>query len=103
VIELGPSEQNIAKQALRQGQPLPDRIANAPELNLGLALYLNAFFELDTERTNGFGLGRIPLSTIRDYAIGYEFDEHQTEDLFMYVKRMDIAYLEYVGKKTQKD
>jgi hypothetical protein len=44
LLELGPHEQAIAKQAMRAGQPLPDRIANAPELEVGLQLYLQAFF-----------------------------------------------------------
>jgi hypothetical protein len=102
LLDLGPIERNVAKQAYRQGQPLPDRIANAPELQFGLQLYLNAFFELDSERSHAMGLTRISWSSIKDYAIAYEFDEEQTEDLFFIIKRMDSANLERLNEKMDK-
>lgn len=101
MLELGPIEQNIAKQAMRAGQPLPDRIANAPELIDGLQIYLNAFFDLDSDRTHVFSPTAIPWSSIHSYAIAFELDDEQTHDLFYFIKRMDSKHLERVAIKMK--
>lgn len=98
-MELGPSEQNIAKQAMRSGQPIPDRIANAPKLRLGLIFYLQAFFDLDAERSHGWGLGRIPWSSLVQYASFYDLDEEQTDSLVYFVKALDAAHLKRLNDK----
>lgn len=98
---MGKIDQQISKQALRMGKPIPDRILNAPELQLGLELYLDAFFDLDSERTHGFGLTPIPWSSIKGYAEAWEFDEEQTRDLLFLVKKMDQAHLERLEAKQK--
>ncbi len=90
---MAPVEQSIAKQAMRQGQPMPDRIANAPELVIGSELFLTAFFDLDSERSHATAPTAIPWSSILEYAIVYDFDEEQTEDLLFLIKKMDAAHL----------
>jgi hypothetical protein len=102
-LELGPHEQAIARQAMRAGQPLPDRIANAPELEEGLQLYLQAFFDLDSERTHGMGLSPIPWSSMADYARTFDFDGEQTEDLFYFVRRLDSEHLKRLGEKQKAE
>lgn len=101
MLEMGVMEQTIAKQAVRCGQPLPDRIANSPELINGLQLYLAAFFELDSERSHAVVPVSIPWSSIKEYAIAFEFDEEQTENLFFYVRKMDTEHLKKVAKKIK--
>lgn len=101
-MELGPHEQVIAKQAFRAGQPLPDRIANAPELRIGLQLYIQAFFDLDSERSHTMGLVSIPWSSINDYAKAFDFDEDQTEDLFFLIRKMDNAHLKRLEANNKK-
>lgn len=101
MLELGSSEQNIIKQAVRSGQPIPDRIANAPEVSLGLLFYLQAFFDLDAERSQGFGFGRIPWSATLQYASYYELDDETTDNLFRYIRLMDTAYLNYREEQRQ--
>jgi hypothetical protein len=59
-------------------------------------LYLSAFFELDSERKIGFSIGRIGWMSIKEYALTFEFDDVQTEDLLYFVKEMDRAYIEHV-------
>lgn len=103
MLELGPIEQNIAKQAMRAGQPLPDRIANAPELIDGLQIYLSAFFELDSDRTHVFSPTSIPWSSIHNYAAAFEFDEEQTQDLFYFIKKMDSMHLTRVAAKMKSN
>ena len=93
-------EKTLALQAYRMGHPLPDRIANAPELKLGLGLYLQAFTELDTDRQSSFGMMPISHSTIRDYATAYDFDLEQKDDLFYFVRVMDNFYLAWAKKKN---
>jgi len=96
---MGGIEQNIAKQAMRAGGKLPDRIANAPELKTGLRLYLDAFFDLDAERSHGMGLTSIPWSKIKVYGEFWKFDGEQMEDLFFFIRRMDEAHLARLRKK----
>lgn len=100
---MGPHEQTIAKQAMRAGQPIPARIANAPELHLGLELFLNAFFDLDSERQAGFGIGPIPWSKIREYATAYRFDDELTEDLMFFVKQLDNAHMERKAREQERN
>lgn len=100
-MEMGPHEQAIAKQAVQRGQPLPERIANAPELLLGLQLYLQAFFDLDSERSHSTGLVAIPWTSINEYAKAFDFDEDQTEDLFFFIRKMDASHLKRLELKNK--
>lgn len=81
------------------GQPIPDRIKNAPELQPGLGLYLGAFFDLDAERTHAFGPSAIPITSILAYASAFSFDEEQTEDLMYFIREMDKENLKRVKAK----
>lgn len=88
---------------MREGRPLPRKIANAPELDLGLSVYYYAFAELSTDRPLGWnGEGRIPWSSIRAWADDYGFVGDQRDDLFHHIREMDEAYLEYRAKKAPK-
>jgi len=95
-------EQSIAKQALRSGRPVPDRIANAPELKPGLLLYMQAFFDLDSERSHAFGPTPIPWTSIYQYAKAFELDPEQTEDMFYFIKAMDSANLKRIEEKSKQ-
>lgn len=101
-MELGPHEQTLAKQAMRAGQPIPDRIANAPELEPGLQLYMQAFFDLDSERSHAMGLVAIPWSSIASYAMVFDFDEEQTDDLFFFIRQMDKQHLKTLAEKQKQ-
>lgn len=103
LLDLGPIEQNLARQAYRNGQPLPDRIANAPELFTGLELYLEAFFELDTERSHGMGITMIPWSSIKFYCQAYKLSSEQAEDLVYFIRSMDIAHTKRLSDKAKSN
>lgn len=93
-LELGPIEQGIIGQAVRTGQPLPDRIAQAPTLRLGLGFYLQAFFDLDSERTHSSnGLSRIPWHAIQFYATHFNLNDEQRFRLGHFIRAMDAAHL----------
>lgn len=96
---MGAIEQNLARQAMRSGQKMPDRIANAPELNLGLQLYIEAFFDLDSERSHAQGPTPIPWTSIQSYAEAWDFDDEQTEDLFYLIKKLDTFNLKRISDK----
>lgn len=100
-MELGPYEQAIAKQAFRAGQPLPERIQNAPELRTGLQLYIQAFFDLDSERSHAMGLVAIPWSSINEYAKAFDFDDEQKDCLFFFIRRLDASHLKRLEAKNK--
>ena len=92
--------QNIIQQAKRFGRPIPDSILNAPELTIGLELYLEAFFDLNHDRQIGMTLSPIPWSAMQRYAKHYDFTAEQTEVLFFLLPRLDAAYIEQENKKN---
>lgn len=96
-------EQNMVRQALRTRQPIPDRILNAPSLRMGLVFYLEAFFDLDSERSQGMGLGRIPWASVARYATYYELDDEQSDLLLYFIKALDSAHLDRIKEKAGKD
>lgn len=102
MLDLAPIEQNIARQAVQARKPLPTNIQNAPELETGLQLYLQAFFDLDSERSHAFSLVRIPSSAVRAYAYEFDFDEEQTELLTFYIEQMDGAHLKRLRAKQEQ-
>lgn len=81
---------------------IPQKIADAPTLRLGLELYYAAFFDLLGCRSGGFGDGPILFSAIMDYARAAEFDSDQAEDLVYYISQLDGVYMEHLRKKQPK-
>lgn len=80
--------------------PLPERIQNAPELEMGLELFYNAFMDLTSCRGAGYGTeGPIPWTVVRQWADVHGLSEEQTEDLEYHIPRMDEAYLTHKAKK----
>lgn len=80
---------------------MPDRIANAPVLQVGLELYLNAFLDLSSCRPQGFVEGPISWISIHQYAEANEFTGEQREDLFYYIHSLDNEYLKFKNRKTK--
>lgn len=102
-MTIGKIERTIIKQCLLSGEPIPDSIENAPQLMLGLELYLQAFFDLDSERdTSQEVIPVIKWSSIKNYAEAFDFDEEQTESLFKHIRKMDLAHLERINKKRKQ-
>ncbi len=80
---------------MRYGLPLPNRIQNAPELNIGLELYYVGFLDLTSCRVLGVGLGPIPLLTILEYCLIKGIRGEQQEDFVWFIQRLDAKYLEW--------
>lgn len=82
--------------------PLPDRIKDAPDLELGLELYLGAFWDLDSCRPLGWAEGPIPWTVIEQYAQLNELEGEQREMLHYHVRQLDNAYLKHRHEKAKQ-
>ena len=94
-------EADLIRQATAQGHPIPERIANKPQLDMGLQLYYSAFFDLTTCRPSGMGICPIPWTAIREYALTFEFDSEQEEALYCYIRAMDSVFMKYHDDKAE--
>ena len=81
----------------RDGIDVIGDIAEKPELQRNLLGYLDAFYDLDTERHHGNGLMRIPWSKIVGYA---EFYGMNVEETVFFVRKMDDAHIKHLSEKT---
>lgn len=99
-MEQGKTAKSIIDQADRTGMELPEKLQNAPEVELGLGIFYDAFWDLDTCR---FELGPIPWTAIFTYCEQYEIYGEQREDMFFYVMEMDKAYLDFKSKQIKRD
>ena len=90
------------KQCVRFGTPIPDRIANAPELRIGLEVYMVAFFDLDSERNHSMTPTAIPWTKIAEYCRVFGFDEELTNSTFHHVRKMDQWHLKRITSKLDK-
>jgi len=87
---------------MRMGR-VPDKIANAPELTLGLQIYVDAWLDLNTCRNSGMNSGPIPWLAIHEWANINELDLEQRERLHSYIPAMDGAYFQYLEWKREVD
>lgn len=92
----GGVSETLAAQMKRDGVELPVSIAKQPLLERSLLCYLEAFYELDTERNHSFALVRIPWSKIVNYGATYGFD---IDELVFFIRQMDDAHLERLRSK----
>ena len=99
---MGEIEQSIIRQCIISRRPFPDRIANKPILKKGLDLYMQAFFDLDSERQVSMSISPIPWSSVANYSKFYKFDEYQTIALFYYIREMDNQHIKLVNAKNKK-
>lgn len=95
-------ERNIITQSMRSGMPLPDKIKNAPMLDLGLDFFFKAWVELGSDRTVGMEEGPIPWDSIRKYCNEYDIVGELREDTFYLVRSIDNAYLKHRRDKAKK-
>ena len=95
-IEQGPIEAKIIEQAMRSGQPLPRKIANAPELLEGLEFIYLAYADLNQSE------GSIPWIRIVEYASFYDLDADELDELLYLLGKMDQARDEYYQKKAEQ-
>lgn len=100
-MEQGHIEDQIIRQAVRSGLPIPSRIENAPSIWPGLELYYLGFLELNSSRQIGMGLGPIPWLAIEQYCAAKQLDDDQREAMHHHVTEMDRVYLKVQAKKSK--
>lgn len=88
------------EQARRTGR-LPDRVANAPQLDPGLELFWVAYCDLSTCRPASMGdLAPIPWTAVDQWATKFKLDDEQEERLHFIVGKMDKAMIAWEKKKS---
>lgn len=85
-------------QCIRERTPFPDFIKDAPELLPGLSLFYTAYWDLVGDRAESGA--PIKWTAIRDYAQHYNFDDYQTEALFIHIREMDNVALAAAKEKS---
>lgn len=98
---MGQDDQWIIQQCIQDGLPLPEKIANAPELLPGLEPYFEAFSRLSTCRQIGMGVGPIPWTAIVQYAALQELDQWHADMLIWCIEAMDAAYLNWSAERSK--
>lgn len=86
----------LHSQMERDGVAVPQNISTQPKLASNLVVFLEAYYELDTERHHGETLMRIPWSSIVEYADRHYLDE---DELVYFIRSMDDAHLADMRKK----
>ncbi len=81
--------------------PIPNKIQNAPELNLGIQLFYAGFLDLTSCRQVGMGLGPIPLLSILEYCLVKEIEGDQQEDFVWFIQRLDQKYLDWSKNRAK--
>lgn len=82
--------ETLAAQMERDGVEVPKQVSDQPKLASNLQCYVDAFYELDTERSHQFALVRIPWSSIVAYGDRYDFD---VDELVFFMRKMDDAHI----------
>lgn len=98
----GKSESTIVEQARKMGMPLPDSIANKPQLAVGLELYWKAFVELSSDRSVSMAEGPIPWSSMNAWAIRHGIFGDDFDRLVLVIRGLDEAYLKKQHKTHKK-
>lgn len=97
----GKTEKQIIEQARRNRQPIPKAIREKPTLLPGLGYIYDAFIELSTCRSVGFGEGAIPWTAIIEFARHEGLDDPDDFDYFHgLIRALDETYLEHQSKQA---
>lgn len=83
--------------------PIPKKMAEAPELKIGLGLFYTAWRELSSCRVTGLGEGPIPWTAISEWCKANEIDGDLKSDVFYHVRGLDNEYLKWQQAKAKKE
>lgn len=100
---MGGNEDNLRKQMRQAGdfEGLAELDRTKPKLRRDATWYMTAFLDLDTERTHGMGLMKIPRSAVIAYADECELSEAERYDLAFIIREVDNDHLERLA--AQRD
>lgn len=89
------------KQMINMGQSVENFDIEPPVLEMGLSIYLAAFYNLDRGRNHYFGPTAIAWRDVEYYAERNNFSERQTNELHFFIGEMDRYELERVAKEQK--
>lgn len=98
-MEQGPLEETLIRRAHTERRPVPEKIANAPSLVMGLGFYFTSFIALSSCRPLGMSEGRIPWLAVHQYSEQLALTDEEFDDLWTLVSIMDGEYLKFRGKQ----
>lgn len=85
------------QQQFRLTGTIPD-IELAPELMIGLEMFLSMFYDLESCRSFNFGIGPITWLTINVYCESNNFDEIQKEKAHIFIPALDRVYRNFCNE-----
>lgn len=84
---------------------MPEWFLERPLLLEGEQFYLEAFWELSTERAIGWSIGPIPWRAIRSYGYDAKLDDDVLRVFCRVIRELDEVYLKWQreeqGRKTE--
>lgn len=90
----------------KAGMEIPEWAQNAPEIPLGSDLVFEAYQDLSSCRSYGWGPGPIPWTAVRDYARASGVDDDDYPDFATLIRMLDFEYLNFekirAGSKARK-
>ena len=87
--------------ARKQNMPVPDKIKNAPVLNMGLLFFWKAYQDLTSDRDVGMGVGPIPWLSMSEWGSRHRVRGDDFERLVYILRAMDATFMEHSGKKSK--
>ncbi len=83
---------------------LPKRVEEAPDIQVGLVLYWQAYAELTTCRPTAAlgGCPPIPWTACAEYARFHSLDYDQFNDLVYFVRELDLEFAKWHDRHTSK-
>jgi hypothetical protein len=95
--------QSFAVSAGRVGRKIITPVNKEPVLREWLHFYMDAFIDLDSERSHGMGWMRIPWTSIVSYGLYYDLDDEQMDFLVYAIQRVDLAHIARLEEKRAND
>lgn len=93
---MGKDEKTLLGLAQRQNMPIPEKIANAPELLPGLQMYLDCFNDLNHSRFNSSGfVGHIHYNVIDLWCNNNDVEGDQKLAVLHIISKMDQVYINW--------
>lgn len=80
-------------------------LASRPTIPARLRFYLSAFFDLsETSRPQGFDVGRVPVSEVRDYCDLAGLDDvTERFRFFDLIREMDSTFMQEIARRRESE
>ena len=99
-LEQAPQERQVILQALKLRRPIPKKFREAPTIFFGLQIFYDAFWDLISDRpAQG---APIPWAPVQHWAQVHGLDGEATESLHYFVRKLDVALLQFQRRKSPK-